>query len=970
MRVPTMSDVIPQGMSHRLAARDGEVVDREAMLRFSFGGRLYTAFRGDTIAAALTAAGVSTFSRSFKYHRPRGLLCCSGHCPNCLVQIGDEPNVRACQRRVEEGMTVSPQNAWPSLERDALSLSGLLARFMPVGFYYKTFMRPRRLWPLFEAFLRRAAGLGRVDERSPHGAFDKQYLHADVAVVGGGPAGLQAARRAAAAGARVLLCDENQEVGGHLRFGGDPTPLAGARALLEEAGDIQVYTDTAVTGWYRDHWLAAVRGNRLFKIRAGAVVFATGAYERPLVFDNNDLPGVMLAGGVARLLQLYGVVPGKRAVVATANDDGWQVAEALVAAGVELAAVVDERGVESGTAATGLDHVPQYHGHVVAAAVGSGRVRSVEIVPLAGDRVDPGQRQTLPCDLLVTSGGWTAAADLAYMAGGKSRHDEATGETRLDDLPDGIFLAGRVNGRYSADVEAEDGRLAGAAAAAHAGYGEGPSSTAASQVETRAQQQPRRTSDCPPASGKSAKRFVCYCEDVTEVDVTTAIAEGFDSVELLKRYSTISMGPCQGKMCAANALGLCARTQGQTVAETGRTTSRPPVTPLTLGALAGQVMEPVQVTPLHQWHLDRGAAMMVAGLWLRPEHYGDPTAEVLAVRQRVGLIDVSTLGKIKLTGPGVPALLDRLYVNGWRKLGIGRVRYGVMCNDEGVILDDGVCARVREEEWYMSTTSSGAGSVHQWMEWWIQSGWGEGVQLSDVTDQHAAFNLTGPRARDVLQKLTERDLANDKLPYMRTRTATVAGAPSRLLRIGFTGELSFEIHTPASYGLQVWEALMEAGGEFGLVPFGVEAQRVLRLEKAHIIVGQDTDAMSDPLSADMDWAVKLDKADFLGQRELLRIHEKGRRQRLVGFTREGGDVVPEEGLQIVERREERFEAVGWVTSCRFSPVLQKVIGLCWLPDEVAGRQGETIRIHRNGRLVEAQIHHGPFYDPDGSRLKT
>ncbi|MEK9136679.1 MAG: (2Fe-2S)-binding protein, partial [Bacteroidota bacterium] len=371
----------------------------------------------------------------------------------------------------------------------------------------------------------------------------------------------------------------------------------------------------------------------------------------------------------------------------------------------------------------------------------------------------------------------------------------------------------------------------------------------------------RRTSNRISVPGKK-KRFLCYCEDVTDRDLETAIAEGYNSIELLKRYSTISMGPCQGKMCSMNTIHLCARANGWTVQETGTTTARPPITPVSLGVLAGQNMEPVQVSPIHEWHLARGAKMMVAGLWLRPEHYGDATAEVQAVRERVGVIDVSTLGKLQLTGPGVPALLERIYVNQWRKLGVGRVRYGVMCNDEGVVLDDGVCAHLADEEWYMSTTSSGATGIFEWLGWWLQSGWGEGIHLTNLTEAFSAFNLAGPQARSVLQKLTGHatraypyiDLSNDAFPYMHIRTADVAGVPCRTLRIGFTGELSYEIHCPSGYALHLWEALMAAGEEFGIAPFGGEAQRVLRLEKAHIIVGQDTNALSDPFSANMEWA--------------------------------------------------------------------------------------------------------------------
>jgi sarcosine oxidase subunit alpha len=363
--------------------------------------------------------------------------------------------------------------------------------------------------------------------------------------------------------------------------------------------------------------------------------------------------------------------------------------------------------------------------------------------------------------------------------------------------------------------------------------------------------------------------------------------------------------------------------------------------------------------------------MMVAGLWLRPEHYGDPTAEVQAVRQRVGLIDVSTLGKVRLVGPQVPALLDRLYINKWQKLDQGRVRYGLMCNDEGIILDDGVTAHLTENEWYTTTTSSGASAIYEWIQWWLQSGWGDGVQATNMSEVNAAFNLAGPHSRAVLQKLTDTNLTNEAFPYMHARSFVIAGVPCLALRIGFTGELSYEIHCPSGYGLHVWQALMAAGQEFDIRPFGLEAQRVLRLEKGHIIVGQDTDALSDPLAADLAWAVKLDKPDFLGQRTLSRIAAEGPKQRLVGFKMARPDIVPDEGLQIVQAGAAgKLEIIGWITSSRFSPTLGEAIGLCWLPAAMAEQPGATFTIRLNGRLEEGRVYHGPFYDPEGSRLKS
>ena len=968
------------GAGDRLPARDGETIDRTRVFEFTFDGKTYKAHPGDTIAAALTAAGVRVLSRSFKYHRPRGLLCGAGNCPNCLVQIGDEPNVRSCKRAVEPGMAVSSQNAWPSLRHDLLAALQPPARFMPVGFYYKTFMRPASMWPRYERLLRRAAGLGRVVPQAEPDAFDKQYLHADVVVVGAGPAGLHAALAAVDEGLRVLLIDDESEPGGHVRCqpGGVAAcaAVAAAAARVAAAG-VQRLTRTTVVGWYPDNWLAAVgpgadasgAQNRLYKIRAGAVVVATGAYELPLVFGNNDLPGVMLASAVQRLMTLQAVVPGRCVLIVTANDDGWHLATQLLEAGVELAAIADERSAEEvapGTRAALDGAVDIRYGHTIVSARGRGEVEGATL-----GRVDDGgtDRVDVRRDLVAVSTAWAPANELILMAGGRGRFEPDRGEWRVD-APSGTFVAGRCNGHHDVEAGCADGRRAGAAAARFLA-GRPP----VESVESEESALTPRTSTRPRATVEGATRgkcIVCYCEDVVEGDLATAMHEGFRSMELVKRYSTVSMGPCQGRMCAVNATRLCAQRQDRPVQDMGRTTARPPLEPVRIGALAGQRMEPRQLSPVHDWHLEHGAQMMVAGLWIRPHHYGDPVAEVRAVRERAGLIDVSPLGKLRLTGPGVPDLLDRLYVNEIGDLRRGRVRYGIMCNDEGVLLDDGVCARIAEEDWYVTTTSSGASAITEWIEWWMQSGWGEGVHLVDLTEVNAAFNLAGPRARDILAELTDRDVAGDKIPYMRVRHAVVAGVPCRLLRIGFTGELSYEIHCPAGYARHLWDALFEAGAEHGLTPFGVEAQRVLRLEKGHIIVGQDTDALSDPIAADAAWAVRLDKPDFLGKRELVRIAREGPRQRLVGFKMARPEPVPEEGMQIVETSSESgqdFDIIGWVTSSRLSPTLGEAIGLCWLPAARAAQEGASFDIFIDGELARGHVHHGPFYDPEGTRLR-
>ena len=957
------------GLSYRTDPAPGERIDRGRTLRFTFDGESLDGHDGDTIASALAATGITVLSRSFKYHRPRGLLCCSGACPNCLVQVEKEPNVRACVRRLEEGMRVRSQNAWPSLKRDLLSWFGKAGRFMPVGFYYKTFMRPASMWPFFERILRRAAGLGTVDVTSLPASYGKEYLHAQVTVVGGGPAGLTAALAAADGGASTLLLDDQTELGGHLRYsrpGG--SAAAELRQRVVEHEGIRVFSQTEAIGWYMGNWIAAQQDDRLLKIRTSALVLASGVHENPLLFDNNDLPGVMLGSGVQRLLHLYGVSPARRVLIVAANDDGWTVAADLRRSGVEVVAVADERETSESPLVAALEArgVRCLFRHTIVRARGGNHVTGAQVAPLDVEgNVDFNAVSELDCDSIVISVGWTPALELLHMAGGATRYDEGRCEFSVSRLPPGIFVAGRANGGHNLEWQMQDGTYAGRAAAVFCGASQG----LPSEVPSRPSE-PRRTSPRVVIPG-GKKRFLCLCEDVTNHDLETALQEGYDSIELLKRYSTLSMGPCQGKMCSANAIHLCARVCNRSVAETGRTTSRPPVSPVSLGVLAGQRMEPVRLGALHDWHFRHGAVMMVAGSWLRPEHYGAPTDEVRSVRQDVGIIDVSTLGKYRLTGPGVPRFLERVYVNQWRKLDVNRVRYGIMCNDEGVVMDDGVCAHVDDAEWYLSTTSSGASGVEQWLQWWIQSGWGDGVHLVDLTDQYSAFNLAGPLSRQVLQQLTTAALGNESLPYMSTRQLSIDGISCRLLRIGFTGELSYEIHCPSGFAQHLWEAIMEAGSDCSIQPFGVEAQRILRLEKGHIIVGQDTDAISDPLSANMAWAVKLKKRDFLGKRELVRIAAEGPKQLLVGFKMDRSRPTPDEGMQIVERNDSGdLEILGWVTSSRFSPTLGESIGLCWLPRERAEQEGAPFQIYMDGTFEGARVFHGPFYDPAGEKLRS
>ena len=951
-------------VSVRLDPRPSQLVDRSSVLHFAFGGRRVAAHPGDTVASALYASGVRVYSRSFKYHRPRGLLCVAGHCPNCLMTVDGVPNVRACTEPARAGMDVRHQNAWPSLDRDALSILDRLDRLMPVGFYYKALHKPRFAWRLAAPIISRLAGLGsvRVDGAS-EAHYRHENRHADVAVVGGGAAGMAAALAAASAGVGVVLIDDQPTLGGHVRGAPDDGPAVAALAdEVRGNGGIEVMDDATAFGLYEGNLLGIHRGDTVLKLRARQIVVATGSYEIPMTFDRNDLPGVMLSTGAQRLSRLYGVKPGSRAVVVTSGDRGYRDAEELLDAGIEVSAVADSRGRGPNTSRAAEElqarGVELLTGFAPARGHGKKRLDGIVAARLVDGR--PGtEERGFDCDLVAMSGGLQPAASLLYQAGAASRYDELLREIVPADLPDGVRAAGSVTGAGNLAASLEQGRAAGL--------------EAASEVLGRMGARPRETAgrreDPVPASaghvaaaGLRAKEFVCFCEDVTAKDIAQAVDEGFDDIQTLKRYTTVTMGPCQGKMCLAAFVALAAERTGQDPGGMGLTTSRPPVRPVTLGALAGPGHMPVKHTPIHRKHVELGAHMADLGPWRRAHSYEAPQDEARAVRERVGIIDVSSLGKLDVRGADAPALLDKVYTHSFSDLRVGRVRYGVLCRDDGTILDDGTVTRLADDHYFVTTTTGNLELIEQWFRWWI-AGTGACAHVTDVTSAYASINVAGPCARDTLTKLTDVDLSSRRFRYMRAGRGDVAGVPTILLRIGFVGETGWELHFPSEYGEHVWDALMDAGREFGLSPFGVEAQRILRLEKGHVIVNQDTDAVSNPLESGLDWAVRFDKDDFIGRAGLVTARERGLKNRLVGFVMDD-DVVPQDGVPVMSDA----GPVGRVTSARLSPTLGRGFGLAWVPVELA-EDGSPIGIRVDGRQARATIRTDPVYDPEGRRLR-
>lgn len=956
----------------RLPQQRGERIDRDSEIRFSFDGKPVSAHEGDTVGSALFAAGQRTFSRSFKYHRRRGLMCCAGQCPNCLVQVDGSPGVRACVEPVREGMEVVHMNAAPTLDLDVMRATDIFGGpFTPPGFYYKTFIRPRRLWPLYEKVLRHAAGLGKLRKRQAEREWRTEYRrrHADVLVVGGGTAGLSAAIAAAELGADVVLADEGPEPGGRLLAEGRSDYARELTARARAAG-VELLTGAPALGAF-DGLVPVWQGDTLHQVRSQRQVYATGAIEQPLLFPGNDLPGVMLSGGVRRLISLYAVRPGTRAVVASVDDRGLDAALTLLDAGVEVACVADLRPRSDGIASEPAERlrcagVHVRNGATVLEARGRGALQSVVLGTPGADDDD---EHTIGCDLLVVSGGSSPASSLITQSGGRTAYHPERGHFALSELPPATYAAGEVAGHGELEAAELSGGVAGAEAAHSLGFGDPASRDRAAADRQNLERRPARPAPgvVPPAvtSERKGKCFACLCEDVTAKDIHLSVEEGYDSIELSKRYTTTTMGPCQGRMCQLPAVRLMARETGQSLEQVGTTTARPPWVTVPMGALAGRPFEPAKRSAMHARHRELGGNVMWAGDWRRPYDYGNPQAEALAVHESAGLIDLSTLGKLIVSGPGAGELLDRLYPNRFSNLKPGRIRYGVMASDAGRIMDDGTVCRLDKDSFYVTTTSSGAGAVYDWFSWWLAD-WRLDVHLTDVTQGLGAVNLAGPRAREIMAKVTDLDCSSEAFTYLDGKRAEVAGVPCLLLRIGFVGEVGYEIHFPAAQGVQLWDALLEAGGEHGLRPFGLEPQRLLRLQKMHILVGQDTDSESNPFGAAMPWIVKLDKEqDFIGKWALEHYSGQPLETALVGFSLANGHV-PTEGAVIIADGD---GPMGQVTSARYSPQLGKVIGMAWVPAALA-KDGAGVTISDNGKRLAAEVQTKPFYDPDGEVLRS
>ncbi len=986
--------------AYRFRVASGSSVDPGRKVRFTFDGKDYEGLVGDTLASALLANGVRVVGRSLKYHRARGILSAGFEEPNALVQVGEgdlsEANALATRVELYDGLVAESVNRWPSLTADLFAATGLLSRFLPAGFYYKTFFAHPTLWHrVFEPMLRGLAGFGVAPREPDPESYDRRHLHCDVLVVGGGPAGIAAARAAVEAGIRVALVEDSPWTG-HAH--GDPSAQSWLDASVESiAGQVTVLNRTTAFGAYDGNFVAAVERvadhmspgeragvrQRLWMIRAKRIVLATGAIERPLVFPGNDRPGVMLAGAAKLYLERHGVLAGRRLAVFTNNDSAYDAAFALNAAGCDIAAIIDVRQAQTSPqiAVAREKGIPVFAGTAVGYTIGRRGIRAVRVAPLDG-----GAAQRIACDGLLMSGGWSPTVHLFAQRGGRTTYDEARAAYLPVPTETTPQCAGALAGDDTVAAAIRSGLRAGARAAAELGM---TSPVVDPGLDEATRGPVAAFWKVPVAPRKARKSFVDFQNDTTLADLSLAMREGFTHPEHVKRYTLTGFGTDQGKTGNINALGIVSAETGVDLAMLAPTTFRPPFLPVTFGALAGRdkdaLLDPVRTTALHDWHVSAGAAFENVGQWKRPWYYPRPgesmdaavRRECLAVRNAVGMLDASTLGKIEVVGPDATEFLNRIYTNAWSKLAVGRCRYGLMCREDGMLFDDGTTTRFAENHFLMTTTTGNAVAVLEWLEEWLQTEWPElRVYCTSVTDHWATVVLTGPKARDVLSRVApELDLDNAAFPFMSLRQGSVAGVDARIFRISFTGELSYEINVPWHAAMHVWEAVHAAGAPHGITPYGTEAMHVLRAEKGYPIIGQDTDGTVTPIDLGMSWAVSK-KKDFLGKRSLSREDTaRSDRKQLVGLLPVDGKTVLAEGAQIVGEphvadirlpQERPVPMEGHVTSSYDSAALGRPIALALVRNGFA-RMGETVYAVTDGRPVAARVTSTVFYDPDGAR---
>ena len=1003
-------------MSQQYRLDKGGLIDRSKSLTFTFDGKAYQGFEGDTLASALVANGVKLIGRSFKYHRPRGLIASGAEEPNALMDLGQgcerEPNARATLVELFDGLEARSVNNYPNLNFDIGAVNSLLAKLFVSGFYYKTFMWPRKAWMFYEHFIRKAAGLGIAPNAPDPARYEKTYGFCDIMVVGAGPAGLSAALAAGRSGARVVLIDDQARLGGSLLTSSETINnkpglewVADTENELEKLENVTILKRTQLSLFYDHNYLglwqkigahrkdskANIPREMLHKYRAKQLIIATGAHERPLVFADNDRPGIMLASAVQTYIRRYAALPGKCGALFTNNDSGYAAILAMLDANLEIAGVIDMRAKPDGplyekAKARG---VKIFAGHVVTNTFGKKGLKAIEIAPVNAENQLAGKPSRMECDFLANSGGWSPAVHIHCQAKGKLLWDEARGFF----LPNGAenpanpnVSIGACNGAMTTAQALNEGHNQGRAIAKTLGFdhekvGPPPEAQDFEQGSIRFMWIVPSTR---PLAHSKAKWMIDYQNDSTAADIKLAVREGMHSIEHVKRYTTTGMATDQGKTSNINALAIVAEALGKKIPDVGTTTFRPPYTPTTFAAIAGRdygdLLDPERQTPMHSWHVEQGAFFEDVGQWKRPycfprdgeSHEDAVRRECKATRDGVGILDASTLGKIIVKGPDAAEFLNRIYTNAFAKLGVGKCRYGLMLKEDGFVFDDGVSSRLSNDSFLMTTTTGGAAAVLDHLEEFLQTEWPDlKVYLTSVTEQWATASIAGPKSRELLARLCKDwDLSDKAFPFMTWKEGDIEGIPARIFRISFTGDLSYEINVPADYGLHLWQRLMALGEDLGITPYGTQAMHVLRAEKGFIIVGQETDGSVIPQDLDMDWIVSKKKSDFIGKRSLCRPDMLlPERKQLVGLLTTDPMEVLEEGAQLVRNpaASKPMPMVGHVTSSYYSPACGRSIALALVKGGLAAKGERLYAPLADGRTISVQTCDTVFFDKEGTR---
>jgi len=1001
-------------MTTNLRVKTSKFIDETYKVSFKFNGTTYYGYKGDTLASALLANNIHLVGRSFKYHRPRGIMTAGSEEPNAIVQLHDntartEPNVRATEIEIYEGLEASSQNCWPSVNFDIGGINNFLSPLLPAGFYYKTFMWPANFWEKYEYFIRKSAGLGKSPTQPDPDIYEHKYVHCDVLVVGAGISGIIAAKTAAKNGLKTLLIDEKSFLGGStICQNSDNFKINNqiSKSWLEKEineikklENLEIKTRTSAAAYHGYNFLLARENltdhlpldqrrnktrHRLLKIRAKKVIIATGSLERPLIFDNNDRPGIMLSSAIEKYANFFGVACGEKNILLTNNDSAYETAISLFQKGINIEAIIDNREeVDSKLIKeTEKNNIKVYKGYTIVNTTGYKRINKVSIMKLSKDGQKViGSKKSITCDCLGISGGWTPSVHLFTQSGGKLKFREEDQVFIPDKYSSDQISIGACNGDFTLDeiLSSIPNKLKEFLNIKKTDYEN-------IEVQSSFNKSKRNIWLLPSDKviGKT-KSFIDYQNDSTAKDIKLALREGFRSIEHVKRYTTTGMGTDQGKLGNMHALGIISETAGSKMGELGTTTFRPPYTPLTFGTIVGrnvgEYFDIFRKTPIHHWHVKNKAKFENVGQWKRAWYYPKDNEnmhdavqrESKAARDSAGILDASTLGKIDIQGTDASEFLNRVYTNAWSKLAIGKCRYGLMLNEDGMVYDDGVTTRLDENHYLMTTTTGGAATVLGKLEDYLQTEWPElNVYLTSVTDHYATVSVCGPNSKKIVSKVTsDLDLSDESFPHMSFKNAKIGKIKCRVMRISFTGEQSYEINVQANYGKSVWEKCMEIGKEFNITPYGTETMHLLRAEKGFIIVGQDTDATMTPIDLQMDWVVSKKKYDFIGKRSLYRSDTiKEDRKQLVGLLTDNPDEVLEEGAQIVaDIKKTPVEMLGHVTSSYYSPNLKKSIAL----GVVRGGKnmmGQKLIIPMENKQINVTVADPVFLDKENKRLNA